>query len=116
MRETAINCTSKYAKVNQIVAGIDGNLPVRQDDSGTMAGGKRVASPAASFRLDYPNPVAPGRFVRVFAAASTPGFERLVSTAPGKGPSSSADYVVVEEDGKVALEGFFRDDYKIAAP
>ena len=104
------------AKVNQIVAGIDGDLPVRQDDGGTKAGGKRVAGPAASFRLDYPNPVAPGRFVRVFGAASTPGFERLVSTAPGKGPSSSADYVVVEEDGKVALEGFFRDDYKIAAP
>ena len=75
-----------------------------------------MAGPAASFRIDYPNPVAPGRFVRVFGAASTPGFERLVSTAPGKGPSASADYVVVEEDGKVALEGLFRDDYKIAAP
>jgi poly(3-hydroxybutyrate) depolymerase len=104
------------AKVNQIVAGIASDLPVRQDDGGTKAGGKRVAGPAASFRLDYQNPVAPGRFVRVFAASSTPGFESLVSTGPGKGPSSSADYVVVEDDGKVVLEGFFRDDYKIAAP
>ncbi len=104
------------AKVNQIVAGIEGDLPVRQDDGGTKAGGKRVAGPTASFRIDYPNPVAPGRFVRVMGAASTPGFERLATTAPGKGPSPSADYVVVEEDGTVALEGLFRDDYKIAAP
>jgi pimeloyl-ACP methyl ester carboxylesterase len=102
------------AKTNQIVAGIEGNLPIRQDDGGTKAGGTRVAGPAASFRLDYPNPVAPGRLVRIFGAASTPGFERLVSTSPGTGPSSSADYVVVEEDGKVAVEGFFRDDFKIA--
>jgi pimeloyl-ACP methyl ester carboxylesterase len=104
------------AKVNQIVAGIESDLPLRQDDAGTKAGGKHVAGPGASFRLDYPNPVAPGRLVRIFGASNTPGFERLVSTAPGKGPSSYADYVVVDEDGKVALEGFFRDDLKIAAP
>jgi pimeloyl-ACP methyl ester carboxylesterase len=104
------------AKVNQIVAGIEGDLPVRQDEGGTKAGGKRVAGPGSSYRLDYPNPVAPGRVVRVFGASSTPGFERLVSTGPGKGPSANADYVVVDEDGKVALEGLFRDDFKIAAP
>jgi poly(3-hydroxybutyrate) depolymerase len=104
------------AKVNQIVAGIESELPLRQDEAGTMAGGKRVAGPGASFRLEYPNPVAPGRRVRVFGAASTAGFERLVATAPGKGPAASADYVVVEEDGKVALEGLFRDDYKIVVP
>ncbi|HEY6551841.1 MAG TPA: prolyl oligopeptidase family serine peptidase [Vicinamibacteria bacterium] len=104
------------AKVNQIVAGIESQLPLRQDDDGTKAGGKRVAGPRASYRIDHPNPVAPGRLVRVFGASSTPGFERLVSMAPGQGPSAYADYTVVAEDGKVALEGFFRDDYKIAAP
>ena len=104
------------AKVNQIVAGIEGDLAIRQDDGGTKAGGKRVAGPGASFRLDCPNPVAPGRRVRVFGATSTAGFERLVATAPGKGPAASADYVVVEEDGKIALEGLFRDDFKITVP
>ena len=104
------------AKVNQIVAGIEGDLAIRQDEAGTKAGGKRVAGPGASFRLEGPNPVAPGRRVRVFGAASTAGFERLVATAPGKGPAASADYVVVEEDGKIALEGLFRDDFKITVP
>jgi pimeloyl-ACP methyl ester carboxylesterase len=104
------------AKVNQIVAGIESELPIRQDDEGTKAGGKRVAGPGASYRVDHPNPVAPGRLVRIFGATSTPGFERLVSMAPGQGPSAYADYTVVEEDGKIALEGFFRDDYDIAAP
>jgi poly(3-hydroxybutyrate) depolymerase len=104
------------AKVNQIVAGIDSDLPIRQDDGGTKAGGRRVAGAGASFRLDYPNPVAPGRLVRVFSASTTAGFERLVSAAPGKGPSSYADYVVVDEDGKIAVEGVFRDDLKISGP
>ena len=74
----------RHAKVNQIVAGIDSELPIRQDDAGTKAGGKRVAGAGASFRLDYPNPVAPGRLVRVFSASTTAGFERLVSDGAGQ--------------------------------
>jgi poly(3-hydroxybutyrate) depolymerase len=104
------------AQVNQIVAGLEGDLAIRQDAGGTKAGGKRVAGPGASWRLECPNPVAPGRRVRIFGAASKAGFDRLAPAGPGRGPSSAADYVVVEEDGKVALEGLFRDDYKIAAP
>jgi hypothetical protein len=101
------------AKVNHIVEGIERELPIRQDDGGTKAGGKRVAGPRASFRLEYPNPVAPARRVLVYSAASRAGFERLESRARDHGPSRQADYVVVDEDGTVALEGFFRDDWKI---
>jgi hypothetical protein len=50
----------------------------------------------------------------VYGAASRAGFERLESKAAGQGPSRQADYAIVDEDGTVALEGFFRDDWKIA--
>jgi pimeloyl-ACP methyl ester carboxylesterase len=103
------------ARINNIVEGIERDLPIRQDDAGTKAGGRRVAGPGASFRLEYPNPVAPGRRVLVYAASSPAGFERLEAKGPGKGPSRQADYAVVDEDGTVALEGYFRDDWKIGA-
>jgi len=40
----------------------------------------------------------------------------ILTNKAGKGPAASADYVVVEEDGKIALEGLFRDDFKITVP
>jgi dienelactone hydrolase len=99
---------------NRVLAGLVG-LPLRQDASGTWANGRKVAGPAASFRLLHPNPGATRRRVLVYGGGSPAALERFKpSRWPARPPFSLfADYLVVGEDGKVVLEGFFRDGYAI---
>jgi pimeloyl-ACP methyl ester carboxylesterase len=104
------------AALNRLVAGMADKLPIRQDATGTYAGTQRVASPDASFRLHYPNPLAAGRYVLVYGAGSAAGLKRFQPPPPGsRPPSALADYLVLGEDGQTALAGYFKDDWTISA-
>jgi poly(3-hydroxybutyrate) depolymerase len=102
---------------NRVLAGLVG-FPLRQDASGTYVNGRKVAGPAASYRLLYPNPGATRRRVLVYGGGSPAALERFRPPSRQAAPPFSlfADYLVVGEDGKVVLEGYFRDGYSIPAP
>ncbi len=102
---------------NRVLAGLVG-LPLRQDGSGTYVSGRKVAGPAASCRLLYPNPGANRHRILVYGAGSPAALERFRPRSRRDPPAFSqfADYLVVDEDGKVVLEGYFRDGYTIPAP
>ena len=101
------------ASVNRVVAGLAKDLPLRQDATGTYAGAKRVAGKDAGFRLYYRNPRVPGRYVFVYGGGSADALARVLPV-PGPRPVPQlADYAVVDEDGKVTLEGYFKDDWTI---
>lgn len=99
---------------NKVLADLR-ELPLRQDGSGTFAGGRRVAGPRASYRLLHPNPLATQHRVLVYGGASPAALRRFHDTMGRQAPlfSRFADYVVIEETGKVTLEGLFRDDYQL---
>jgi dienelactone hydrolase len=102
---------------NGVLAGLVG-LPVHQDASGTYVNGRRVAGPGATYRLLYPNPGATRRRVLVYGGGSPAALERFRPPSRQAPPPFSlfADYLVVGEDGKVVLEGYFRDGCTIPAP
>jgi dienelactone hydrolase len=102
---------------NRALAGLVG-LPLSQDASGTYVNGRKVAGPGATYRLLYPNPGATRRRVLVYGGGSPAALERFGPQSPQAPPPFSlfADYLVVGEDGKVVLEGYFRDAYTIPAP
>jgi len=102
---------------NGVLAGLVG-LPIRQDASGTFVGAKKVAGPGATYRLVHPNPGAPRRRVLVYGGGSPAALERFRPPSRAAAPPFSlfADYVVVGEDGKTVLEGYYRDGYSIPAP
>ncbi len=100
---------------NRVLAGLVG-LPVRQDASGTYVNGRKVAGPAATYRLLYPNPGATRHRILVYGAGSPAALERFRPVRGRSVPpafSQFADYVVVGDDGSVVLEGYFRDGYTI---
>jgi dienelactone hydrolase len=103
---------------NRVLAGLVG-FPLHQDGSGTYVDGRKVAGPGASYRLLYPNPGATRHRVLVYGGGSPAALDRL-RPPPGRStpPSFSlfADYLVVGEDGKTVLEGYFKDGYTIPAP
>ncbi len=100
---------------NRVLAGLFG-LPVHQDATGTWAGERRVAGPGATYRLLHPNPGATRRRVLVYGGGSPEALRRFLPRGRQAPPFSLfADYVVVGEDDKVVLEGYFRDGYAIPA-
>jgi predicted esterase len=100
---------------NRVLAGLYG-LPLRQDASGTWAGERKVAGPGATYRLLYPNPGANERRVLVYGGGSPEALKRFVPQGRQPPPFSLfADYLVVGEDGKTVLEGYFRDGYALPA-
>jgi hypothetical protein len=75
-----------------------------------------VAGPGATYRLFYPNPGANERRVLVYGGGSPEALKRFVPQGRQAPPFSLfADYLVVGEDGKTVLEGYFRDGYAIPA-
>jgi dienelactone hydrolase len=102
------------ATTNRVLAGLVG-LPIHQDAAGTWAGRRKLAGPGATYRLLAPNPGVPSRLVQVYGGSTPAALQRFVPSAWRQAPpfSQFADYVVVEEDGTVVLEGFFRDGYTI---
>jgi dienelactone hydrolase len=102
---------------NRVLAGLVG-LPLTQDASGTYVNGRKVAGPAATYRLLWSNPGATRRRVLVFGGGSPAALDRLRPPGRSTPPSFSlfADYLVVGEDGQTVLEGYYRDAYAIAAP
>ena len=103
------------AAVNKVVARLAPRLALRQDASGTFAGAKRVAGPGASYRLHSANPLAPGRYVLIYGAASEAGFKPFAPVPGARPVSATADYLVLGEDGQPALAGYFKDDWTIPA-
>jgi dienelactone hydrolase len=99
---------------NRVLAGLVG-LPVRQDASGTWVGARKVAGPAATYRLLYPNPGATRHRVLVYGGGSPEALARFRPPNRLAPPpfSAFADYLVVGEDDKVVVEGYFRDGYTI---
>jgi poly(3-hydroxybutyrate) depolymerase len=101
------------AATNRVLAGLVG-LPIRQDASGTFVENRRVAGPGATYRLQVPNPGATHRLVLVYGGGSPAALKRFQPRGRSAPPFSIfADYVVIDEDEKVVLEGFFRDGYRI---
>jgi poly(3-hydroxybutyrate) depolymerase len=103
------------AATNRVLAGLVG-LPIRQDASGTFVENRKVSGPGATYRLIVPNPGATHQFVLVYGGGSPAALKRFAPqgrSAPAF--SQFADYVVIGEDGKVVLEGYFRDGYRIPA-
>jgi len=101
------------AATNRVIASLVG-LPLHQDASGTWAGRRKVAGPGASYRLLCPNPGVPGRLVQIYGGGSPAALKRL-QPAGRQVPSFSryADYLVIGEDDKVVIEGYFKDGYTI---
>jgi dienelactone hydrolase len=100
---------------NRVLAGLFG-LPIHQDATGTWAGERKVAGPGATYRLLHPNPGATRRRVLVYGGGSPEALKRFLPRGRQAPPFSLfADYVVVGEDDKVVLEGYFRDGYAIPA-
>jgi dienelactone hydrolase len=103
------------AATNRVLAGLVG-LPIRQDASGTYVENRKVAGPGATYRLVYPNPGASRRLVLVYGGGSPAALKRFLPQGRSAPPFSLfADYLVIGEDGKVVLEGYFRDGYGIPA-
>jgi predicted esterase len=103
---------------NRVLAALVG-LPLYQDASGTYVNGRKVAGPAASYRLLYPNPGANRHRVLVYGAGCPVALERIRPPRGRISPppfSPFADYLVLGEDGSVVLEGYFKDGYTIPAP
>jgi predicted esterase len=102
---------------NGVLAGLVG-LPIRQDASGTFVGEKRVAGPGATVRFVAANPGAPRRKVQVYGGGTPAALERFRPAGRTAPPAFSlfADYVVVGEDGKTVLEGFYRDGTSVPVP
>ncbi len=101
------------AATNRVLAGLVG-LPIRQDASGTFVENRRVAGPGATYRLQFPNPGAAHRLVLVYGGGSPAALKRFQPRGRSAPPFSLfADYVVIGEDEKVVLEGYFRDGYRI---
>jgi dienelactone hydrolase len=101
---------------NRVLAGLVG-LPIRQDASGTYVSDRKVAGPGATCRLLYPSPGAAHRRVLVYGGGSPAALKRFLPRDRQASPFSRfADYLVVGEDDKVVLEGYFRDGYAIPAP
>ena len=98
---------------NRVIASLVG-LPLHQDAAGTWAGRRKVAGPGATYRLLCPNPGVPGRLVQIYGGGSPAALKRFLP-AGRQEPAFSlfADYLVIGEDDKVVLEGYFRDDYTI---
>ena len=105
------------AATNRVLAGLVG-LPIRQDASGTYVENRKVAGPGATYRLLHPNPGATRRLVLVYGGGSPAALERFLPRGRGRSAppfSLFADYLVIGEDGKVVLEGYYRDAYRIPA-
>jgi predicted esterase len=101
------------AATNGVLAGLVG-LPIRQDASGTFVENRKVAGPGATYRLTVPNPGAARRLVLVYGGGSPAALKRFVPQGRSAPPFSLfADYLVIGEDDKVVLEGYFRDGYRI---
>jgi hypothetical protein len=100
------------AASNALTARVADQLPIRQDGDGTAAGEKRVAGPDAAFRVQVPNPLAPGRLVLLYSADVTT-LDELLPRGDGLRIGVAPDYVVVEPGGRIALDGYFRDDYTV---
>jgi hypothetical protein len=104
------------AATNRVLAGLVG-LPIRQDASGTYVENRKVAGPGATYRLLYPNPGASRRLVLVYGGGSPAALERFLPQGRSAPKFSLfADYLVIGEDEKVVLEGYFRDGRRIPAP
>jgi dienelactone hydrolase len=103
------------AATNRVLAGLVG-LPIRQDASGTYVENQKVAGPGATYRLLHPNPGAARRLVLVYGGGSPTALRRFLPQGRSAPPFSLfADYLVIGEDDKVVLEGYFRDAYRIPA-
>ncbi|HYN02848.1 MAG TPA: prolyl oligopeptidase family serine peptidase [Vicinamibacteria bacterium] len=101
------------AATNRVLAGLVG-LPIRQDASGTYVEDRKVAGPGATYRLLYPNPGASRRLVLVYGGGSPAALERFLPQGRSAPKFSLfADYLVIGEDEKVVLEGYFRDGRRI---
>jgi len=80
-----------------------------------LGASRKVAGPGATYRLLYPNPGASRRLVLVCGGGSPAALERFLP--PGRSApklSLFADTLVIGEDDKVVLEGYFRDGYRIS--
>jgi poly(3-hydroxybutyrate) depolymerase len=103
------------AATNRVLAGLVG-LPIRQDASGTYVENRKVAGPGAAYRLLYPNPGAARRLVLVYGGGTPATLKRFLPQGRSAPPFSLfADYLVIGENDKVVLEGYFRDGYRIPA-
>jgi dienelactone hydrolase len=103
------------ADVNRVVARIADKLPIRMRADGTFVGGRRIASPAAAYRIVYPNPLAAGRYVLVYGASTRDELGRVLG-GPAPRFTVPTDYKVVGEDGATVLEGYFKDEWTLEAP
>ena len=76
------------AAVNQVVARLSRRgCPFARTPPAPSRARQRVAGPEGAFRLYHPNPLAPGRYVRVLGAGTAEALARLLP-APGRVPRS----------------------------
>jgi len=67
------------AKSNLLLSRIENRLPVRVERGAVMAGDRRFAGDDVGYRLIYPNPLNPQKYVVVCAAVTYKGLEGLSS-------------------------------------
>jgi pimeloyl-ACP methyl ester carboxylesterase len=101
------------AVANRFVARVADRLPLRQDGTGTFAGTKRVAGAGARYRLACPSPLGPGHYLLIYGGGNAEAIQALLPPMGQRPPPVQPDYVVMGEDGKSLLEGYFKDSWKI---
>lgn len=95
-------------RVNLLARRLSAQLPIGDD----AATGERA------YRLVVPNPLAPSRFVLLYAAESVRALRRLHRFVAPNGdawaPESNLDYVLFEETGRIRKSGVFRDEHRLS--
>jgi hypothetical protein len=102
------------AKTNRLVAQMKDKLPIKESDSGLQAGTQKVTGADAAFRLTYPNPLAPHRFVLIYGVSTAAGighFKRFLSATFV--PTGVADYALIDATGELKVTGLFRNRWQI---
>ncbi len=100
--------------INQLVARVKEKLPIEEQAGRLQAGDQSVTGKDTAYRLIYPNPLAPSRYVCILGAGTAAGLQNLarLEQTP-KSPHQNADFLLLDEQGRVKAAGLFKDRWKI---
>ncbi len=100
--------------LNRLVARMREKLPLLEQDGEIRAGSQTVRGKDVAYRLIYPNPLAPGRYVYIHAAGTARGLKNLRRLAqPSWFPDRNADYLLLDDQGAAKAAGLFKDRWEI---
>jgi predicted peptidase len=100
--------------INRIVAQMKEKLPIEENTDKLKAGDQIAKGKDVAYRLIYPNPLAPGRFVFIHGAGTGTGLKNLARLVQASCfPDRNADYLLLDNQGGIRLAGLFKDRWRI---